>query len=1234
MNRELVDHSGYYRCATIRDDKIVFVCEDDLWEVSTSGGMAKRLTAARGELSLPRISPDGSMIAMVGREEGHPEVCVIPASGGVPRRLTYLGSDVLSVVGWSENGQAIEFVSDARTPFFRESDGYSISPEGGEPKQHRWGHVQSFMSDSKGRRVLGRNASDPARWKRYRGGTAGDIWIDPNGKGKFERLIELDGNLVWPMLIGKRVYFLSDHEGVGNIYSCGHDGKNLTKHTDHQQYYVRFPSTDGKRIVYTAGADIHVFDPRVGESRVLEVHTPASTHQVQRKFVEASQYLESFSPHPDGHSVGMIVRGRPVTMGNWEGPALQHGEGSGVRYRLLEWLPDGSFVAISDKGGTERIELHTADQSSSPKVVSKGDIGRVVAMSVSPDGQLLALSNHRYELGCVEIATGKYQVLDRSPASMLTDFSWAPDSRWIAYSWSPSFECSIIRVVEVATKKVHDITTTVKADISPSFDPGGKYLYFLSAREFYPVVDSVRFDYSFPRGMKPYLVTLRKDIPSPFIEEPRPVVSRKKAKRVASSDSEKNGDSRESSTEGAKKKSSRALKKVYRDALAQAYNEVLKKVEKDGTISSDIAEKPTAKEDEKKYEMEIDFDGIGDRIIGFPVGEALYGQIIGVDNRAVFTAFPIRSIKPNFNWYNDDSYLGVLMAYDFEEHRAGNLQRDVREIKLALDNQTLYYSSRRRIRAVDALEKLSSDGRESAAPSGSSRKSGWLDICRAQVLISPRDEWRQMYEEAWRLQKEQFWDERMSGIDWKLVHDRYERLLPRVRTRSEVSDLIWEMQGELGTSHAYEFGGDYRRAQSYHQGFLGVDLAYENKRKGYRIERIFRGDSWLSFVTSPLARPGLNVVEGDCIVSINGTSVSKKLTVDELLLNQQSKEVGITLKDKQGKTRTVVVEALRDERPLRYRDWVENNRKFVHEATGGRIGYVHIPDMGPLGFAEFHRSYLSEVNREGLIVDVRYNRGGHVSPLLLEKLLRRRVGYDVNRWGPPHPYPPESVAGPMVALTNQFAGSDGDIFSHCFKLYDLGPLVGKRTWGGVIGIWPRHRLVDGTITTQPEFSFWFQDVGWGVENYGTDPDYDVDIPPHDFIGDKDPQMEKALSLVNDLLKKSPVSLPDFSTRPELPVPDQLLKGSSRSGAAKSSSGGNQKKALTKATRSSKKASAVSSSRREDRRSQSKKTAQSSAKAGGSARKKTTTAKRKTSASSGGKTASVGTKKKSSRKSAR
>lgn len=1101
---------GYYRYASIWQDTIVFACEDDIWSVSADGGVARRLTAARGECSFPKLSPDGSKIAFVGREEGHPEVFVIPTQGGMPTRLTYLGGEVCVVTGWSNDGSEINFVSDASSPFVREMEAFAVSATGGMPRKFKLGHVQSFAIDKGGRTVVGRNANDPARWKRYRGGTAGDIWVDPNGKGKFNRLLNIKGNFVWPMWINSRIYFLSDHEGMGNIYSCTPDGKNIKRHTNHQEYYVRFPSTDGKRIVYTAGADIYVLDTRTDKSKKIDVRTPETTVQTQRKFVDARDHLEYYSPNPQGHSISVIARGQPFTMANWEGAVLHHGSGSRVRYRHCEWLADGErFIVINDKIGREQVQLRYADQSKPPEIVSKDDLGRVISIKPSPVGEFAAIGNHRHQLLLLSFKTKSAKVLDASPAERISDFSWSSDGRWIAYSYAHHPQSFVIRIVEVATGKIHEVTRELRFDFSPVFDPEGKYLYFLSARDFYPVYDQMQFDLSFPWAIRPYLITLRKDLPSPFIPKPKPIGSRKSPEKD------------KTATEKAESSKTAQSKKVGRHTSSKTQANA-----KNGTGDGSAA----------RQRIEIDFDGITDRILSFPVSEGRYAQMLASKGRAFFSQFPVRGIRQDHSFYNEGGDIGTLYAYDFDEQRTGTFQRDVGyNIAMGIDNQTIMYRSRDRLRIVDALDKLP-EGEPSLPAGGYSRKSGWIDLTRINIMVVPREEWTQMYEEAWRLQSEHFWDPEMSDVDWQLVHDRYSILIPRIRTRSELSDIIWEMQGELGTSHAYEMGGDYRRLPSYYRGFLGADLSFDKKTGGYRIDRIIKGDSWDSQAVSPLALPGIDVNEGDIIVEVGGYSVSKTCSVDELLLNLAGKEVLLTIASPNGRRRRITVKTMRNDRGLRYRNWVESNRRLVHEKTKGKVGYLHIPDMGPWGFAEFHRGYLSEFNREGLIVDVRYNRGGHVSSLLLEKLARRRVGYDVSRWGPPQPYPSESLAGPAVAITNQFAGSDGDIFSHCFKLYKLGPLVGKRTWGGVIGIWPRHRLVDGTITTQPEFSFWFTDVGWRVENYGTDPDYDVDIAPHEYREGKDPQMDKALSLVAELLKKTPVKMPDFSQKPKLTLP--------------------------------------------------------------------------------------------------
>ncbi len=1090
---------GYYRFAAIAGDAVVFACEDDLWTVPRSGGIARRLTTSTGEISLPRFSPDGSQLAFVAREEGNPEVYVMPAGGGVAKRLTFLGSDTCAISGWSPDGSLVYFCSDAGAPFARETLAFAVPARGGAVERLRLGHATAFARHADGRFVIGRNNSDPARWKRYKGGTAGDLWVEAASDGVFSRLVSLVGNPVWPMWVGDRVAFLSDHEGIGNLYWVLPDGSDLQRLTNETEYFVRYPATDGTTIAYTVGATVALLDVTTGIVERPQIETPSSAPQLARRFVDLDEALEHFSPSPDGTALALVSRGRAFTMPLWEEAVSAHGAGSRVRYRTTEWLADGKrFVCISDEGGHERLEIRAADDDAEALVTIPADLGRVVELAASPTADIVAIANHRHELLLVDLGSGTARVVDTSPASQMHDLAFSPDGRWVAYSCAvhpdaaatANPDTAIIRIVKVKSGAVHDVTPLLRVDRSPAWDPDGRYLYFISTRDFNPVYDALQFDLSFPQASRPFLVTLRDDVASPFVPKPSPV-------------------HREHKDEG------------------------------DG--DGDDGER---KKDAKPPRIEIDFDGIAGRIVSFPVEEGKYEQLVAARGRVLFTQYPLRGIKPEGASWNDDDVTGTLFAYDYEQQRVAPLATDVGDIRLSNDRRTLVYTSHERMRAIDALGDLPEDGQDEAKLTGeTNRRSGWLDLSRASVLVEPLAEWTQMYHEAWRMQREQFWDENMSGIDWDLVRERYAKLLPRVRTRSDVSDVLWEMLGELGTSHAYEIGGDHRHPMQYRRGFLGADFAWNAHANGYTIEKIYRGDSWNREIDSPLAEPGSGIREGDTLVAIGGHALCENVGPGELLVNAAGRDLALTVASKKKGRRRVVVRALRDERMLRYRAWVDTNRAYVHAQSDGRVGYLHIPDMGPWGFSEFHRGYLSEFDRDGLIVDVRYNRGGHVSPLLIEKLARRRVGYDVSRYGPPMPYPPESVAGPIVALTNQFAGSDGDIFSHVFKLYKLGPLVGKRTWGGVIGINPYHRLVDGTITTQPEFSFWFFDVGWKVENYGTDPDYDIDIAPHDDRTGLDPQMQKALELIA-AMRASANGKPHFDPRPRLTLPTELTSPAS------------------------------------------------------------------------------------------
>jgi tricorn protease len=1069
--------SGYYRFPTINKQRVVFVCEDDLWSIPVSGGIPARLTANLGEVSHPFLSPDGSSLAFVGREEGHPEVYCMPAEGGAARRLTFLGANT-SVVGWSPDGQSILFSSNGGQPFRDIFDLYRISPGGGLPESLQMGLAHNISYGAAGGIVLGRNTKDLARWKRYRGGTAGVLWIAPDANSTFQRMINLEGNLANPMWVGERIFFISDREGVGNLYSCTPTGIDLWQHTNSSEYYLRNASTDGRTIVYQAGADLFLFDPETGTSRPIAIEFHSPQIQRQRKFVESAEFLEDYDLHPEGHSVVVTTRGKSFTLGNWEGAVTQLSQSDGVRNRLTRWLNDKQrFVSISDRGGFEAIEICSSDLNSQPKRLPELDIGRAIQLEVSPTEDKVVLSNHRHELVLVDLKSKQSRVLDKSDYQRIEGFCWSPDGQWVTYSCSVTQRTLSIKICNINDGKTYSLTPPRFIDMRPAFDPEGKFIYFLSAREFNPVYDSIYADLNFPRGIRPFLITLKRETTSPFVPIPKSLKAASQGKGI----------------------------------------EIAQK-------SDDVSSRPA---------VEIDFEGIESRVVGFPVSESRYTRIWGLKGKVLFSSLPIQG-SLDFDWSSTEpSAEATIEVYSFEEQKHEKIATQVTNFKVSRESETLIYRSKNRLRVCE-IAPLEQDKPVESEPG---RKSGWLDLKRIRVSVVPEKERQQMLQEIWRLQKEHFWTANMSGVDWEKVYRRYLPLLERVSTRSEFSDLVWEMQGELGTSHAYELGGDYRKAPDYKLGFLGANFAYDPGVDAYRITHIVPGDSWDEKADSPLHRLGVNIKAGDLLLAIGGQRVGINCPPQALLVHQAGCEVSLTVANNNGKeSRTVSVKTLANEMPARYREWVEANHQKVQEATSGRVGYLHIPNMGPLGYAEFHRYYFAEAQKESLIVDVRFNGGGHVSQLILEKLARTHIGYFVSRWGKPFSYPIDSVGGSMVALTNEYAGSDGDIFSHSFKLMKLGPLIGQRTWGGVIGISPSHTLVDGSLTTQPEFSFWFTDVDWGVENYGTDPDIPVEISPSDWAEGKDPQLERAIEVALTQLEQNPMKLPDFGDRPHLPLP--------------------------------------------------------------------------------------------------
>ncbi len=851
---------GYLRQPALRGDTVVFVCDDDLWTVDAGGGIARRLTAGLGEPSTPALSPDGRWLAYVSRDEQHPEVYLMPADGGPARRMTWLGPDVM-VRGFTPDGRIL-FVTTQGQPFFRNYRAFTVGIDGGLPELLPYGQVNHLSFGPGNAKVIGRNTADPARWKRYRGGTAGHLWVDAEGNDQFRRMSELAGNVASPMWIGSRICFLSDFQGVGNLYSCRPDGSDLKRHTDHEEFYARHASTDGARIVYQCGAELWLFDPAASSTRRLDVRVPAHRTQAARRFVPAAESLEGFDLHPQGHSLALGARGRLFSFALWEGAVRQLGVAPDARLRLGRWLADGaSLVVVSDASGEERIDLvepggvRTLDW----------DVGRVIALAAAPKGRRIAIANHRNEVLIGDADSGELKLADRSECGRSEDLAWSPDGAWLAYSFWTSPRHSAIKLYEVAAARSHLVTCPEFRDSGPTFDPAGRYLYFVSVRTFDPVYDNVQFELSFPRAARPYLIALQAGAPPPFDPPPRG----------------------------------------------------MKPAREDGE---------PGRERKEGAPLVIDLDGIERRIAAFPVDEGRYGAIAATPRHVLWTSFGVHGAHGRGGHKESP---GRLEAFDFDTLRTETWVERVDQFALSADSSTLVVREGRKLRAFDAAHKPEKKDSDEAP----SRASGWIDLGRVRVSVDPRAEWRQMLREVWRLQRDQFWVADMSGVDWAGVYGRYAPLLDRIATRGELSDLIWEMQGELGTSHAYESGGDHRRPPSLALGQLAADLRL-HADGGYAIEHVASGDPWEAGADSPLNAIGVLARPGERIVAVNGQPVSREVPPQALLVNQSGNRAALTLAGPAGR-REVVVGLLADEVPARYREWVERNRRWV--GTSGSV---------------------------------------------------------------------------------------------------------------------------------------------------------------------------------------------------------------------------------------------------------------------------------------------------------
>ncbi|MGA5081254.1 S41 family peptidase [Streptomyces griseoincarnatus] len=1077
----------YLRLPHLKDDLLCFVAEDDLWLAPLDGaGRAWRLTADRTKLGHPRFSPDGRQIAYTSWRTLDPEVHVVPVDGGPGRRLTYWGSSDTRVCGWAppdEHGhEAILAVTSHGEPFSYFTWAYKLGLDGSPGRKLPWGPVSDIqVADLKGERksllLTGTPPHEPASWKRYRGGATGRLWLHGH------RLLEgLDGHLHSPMFVGGRIAFLSDHEGIGNLYSCAHDGTGLRRHTDHDAFYARHAATDGTRVVYQCAGDLWMVDDLSpgSQPRRLDVRLSGPRSGRRPYQVPTAQHLDGLSVDETGRASAVVVRGSLYWLTHRDGPARTLTDTPGVRVRLPEMLGAGGQIAyVTDAEGEDAVEIASLPRATGPRAhrrLAAGKLGRVLEMVADPEGQRLAVAAHDGRLLLVdtgEATDGTAQEvteLIHSGNGPVRDLAFSPDGAWLAWS-HPVIGRSLrqIKLARIKDRLVLDVTGGRFEDENPVFTRDGRYLAFLSWRGFDPVYDVHTGDLSFPLGCRPYLVPLSSATPSPF-----------------------------------------ALNPEGRPA-AGGLDPLEEEGEEGGTVT-------------------VEAEGLESRVTPFPVAASKYSGLYPVAGCGlVWLRWPISgALGETFANPDDTSGRPTLEHFDVPKAKKSELVGGLDFFAVSGDGTRLVVVDEGELRAVPATER------------GDGDSTVWIDLRRVKHEADPAAEWRQAYAEAGRLIRAYFWEPDMCGIDWDGVLEQYRPLVERVASPDEFADLLREVLGELGTSHAYVTAARRNEGPPHYQrrqGLLGANLVH--REAGWTVKRILPGDSSDSRARSPLAGAGIR--EGAVLTHVDGRPVDPVAGPYPLLAAAGGTTVELTfVPDGEGPPRRVAVVPLTDETPLRYQDWVAKRRAVVRELSGGRCGYLHIPDMGGSGWAQFNRDVRMEMSRPALIVDVRGNAGGHISELVVEKLTRTIIGWDLTRDAQPVSYASNAPRGPVVALADEATSSDGDMITAAFKLLELGPVVGQRTWGGVVGMTGRHRLGDGTVITVPMNAAWFDAYGWSVENRGVDPDLEALRTPLDWAEGRHAVLDDAVRLALDLLEAEPpasppgyADVPDRS-RPKLP----------------------------------------------------------------------------------------------------
>ncbi len=1064
------------RFPAVSQDTIVFSSGGDLYSVPIAGGLARKLTSHPGYEMFARFSPDGKTIAFTGEYDGNRDVYVIPAGGGIPRRVTYtstLGRDDVSdrmgpnniVMGWRRDGKSIVFRSRMREWDDFLGQLYVVPAEGGTPADlplPRGGFCSFSPDDTK--LAYNRIFREFRTWKRYRGGMTDDIWIYDFATKKIENISNNNAGDIFPMWSGETVYFLSDRDENKrmNLYAYDLKSKETRALTHFIDFDIKFPSLGPAAIVFENGGYIYRFD--LASEKAVQVPIFIEDDQVsaRSKIVSVGSRVTNFEISPDGKRALFGARGEIFTVPAKYGNTRNLTGTSGVHERNSKWSPDGKWIAyISDVSGEDEIYLRPQDGTGTAVQLTFDADTYKYGFLWSPDGKKIAWTDKLLRIQYLDVASKKVTGVDTAKIGEIGGFSWSPDSRWIAFAKPEVTSLTKIYLYSLDGKKIHEVTDGWYSSYDPAFSGDGKYLFFVSERDFSPGLSEVELSYYYSSMARVYCVTLAADTKSPFAPKSDEVEIKKEAEA-------------ETGKSGAKAKPAEAKKEE--------------------------PEKPAV------VTVKVDVESLKTRLIGLPVEPANYGSLASVGDKVYYLKYTRGPGGPAFKSYSlsdrKESDLGQIDGYE-----------------ISADQKKMLVAQARSYAIIDL-------------PQGPVKIDEKLDLSGMDMNLDLKQEWEHVYLECWRQMKYFFYASNMHGQDWDALREKYLPLARAASCRADLTYVIGELIGELSTGHTYVGGGDLPVLPKVKVGQLGAILT-KDASGYYKVVKILRGENWDRSLRSPLTEIGVDVGDGDYILAVNGRPTKEMADIYQSLVNTVGKQVSLKVngKPEEKGSREVVVVPIDDEQKLVYYTWVQENIAKVDKAAGGKVGYIHIPNMGLDGLNEFVKYFYPQLRKKALIIDVRGNGGGFVSPMVFERLRREMVMVEMSRDTVARPDPNEVMIGPKVCLMNEFSASDGDIFPYRFKKSGMGKLIGKRSWGGVVGIRGSLPILDGGFLNKPEFAPYNMDGQWIMEGIGVEPDIVVDNDPAREYAGIDEQLNKGIEVILEELKTKEVTLPQIPPFP-------------------------------------------------------------------------------------------------------